>query len=188
MPTFDSVETTLTESDGTSCVITVPANRAAGDVLIAYVGTVAPGGTLVVPGDFTDFYNVEPAEGSWWSGFRVVTGSEPATYTWTYPTLRKNIGAILLYKDVDASPIDVDSHTLGVASTTQTMPDVTTIADNALVLRAILMRGPDAETANFSFLANRVDIVNAAGARMKLLVWDEKVQTPPGATGTVTVT
>jgi hypothetical protein len=119
----------------TSLVLPRPAEVVAGDVMVATLdgrgnpSFVAPGGWTLIRLD-AHGYVVRKA-----TYYKVATGSEPASYTWTWSGVQAAAGGILAFANVDAgSPIVAHSGaTSSGSSTSITAPSVSTIGGSMVV-------------------------------------------------------
>ena len=117
-------------------VLTVP-TCVVGDVLIAMINIVhynsdvtvtdPAGWTLIHTEKVTNYVENR-------TFYRVVDGTEGASYTWTVSANRRMLGVMTAYKGVDvATP--VDAHGAGQGSgTEQTAPTITTTVDNCYLI------------------------------------------------------
>jgi len=133
---YNSFSETKGASDATSLAVSRPA-VSAGNLLIAAVATdgdtsasiTAPSGwTLINRGS----YNSEVTLGAW---YKIATGTEPASYTFSWTGNQQSYGWIMRFTGHNASsPINTSSAT-GGSSSTPTSPAVTTTVANCLILR-----------------------------------------------------
>lgn len=86
---------TNTANGSTSLVITKPTGIAAGDILIAAV--CAPNFTPSLPAGWTDLLGTSPMR----TAFKVVTGSEGASFTWTSSSTQNWVGIITAIRGID---------------------------------------------------------------------------------------
>jgi hypothetical protein len=117
-----------------------PSGTAAGDVLVASIGTNAdasivasdPGWTLVrndlVTGALRQAVYV-----------RAVTSTDPTMYQWTIPEGARRIsGGITAYRGVNtAQPVDVSDATMNGSGTTVSAPSITTTVANAMLVQVV---------------------------------------------------
>jgi hypothetical protein len=76
-------------TSGTSIVVNVPAGAAVGEILVCHVTSGSSGGTVTTPSGFTQLQSGSDLWGPNVTGtlaYRVVTGTESGSYTWTLAT------------------------------------------------------------------------------------------------------
>ncbi len=119
----------------TSIVATRPAGVVAGDVLLASIDTrgssvvTAPAGWTLVRMDL----NASSLRKSTY--VRVATGSEPATYTWTFSGSRLAAAVIHAYSGVDTTtPVDAVGGQVNASGTAVTAPSITTTVANTMLV------------------------------------------------------
>lgn len=182
---FNSIETAIQDTGVSSHPITVPPNTVDGDLLVLLVGSEGFQ-TITTPAGFAIFaQNGDPStvEKHMWKR----ASSEPTILTVLTSGNTPSVLAMLLYKNVlqlPSSPVDGGAGQTGVGMTV-TAPDLSTTLAKALILRSFGFAST-VPTPNFSFLAQRLDAQNASGGQ-RMLSFEEKVQTIPGAVGAVTV-
>lgn len=143
---------TAPNGDTSTISLPVPAAASAGDVLVAHVvlhthafganPLPAPSGWHLVR---TDDDNNHLIAGIFW---RVATGSEPSSYTFTNNSgdvTQQATGAIVAYRGVDtASPVEAHAGTASLTgSDTLTAPSVTTTSANTRLLSLVGVYGND---------------------------------------------
>jgi hypothetical protein len=119
-----------------SLAIGRPSGTVAGDVLVA---CIALNGTKVTsaPAGWTRIGAVETlANPRVYGYYRVAGSAEPAQYVWTLGSSQSNAGGIARYSGVsNQGPLDVQAQTAsGAAATSGTVPGVTTMASNAMLV------------------------------------------------------
>lgn len=169
----------------------VPDEAEPGDLLVAQVAVgfgLLEGATITPPGGWTEIRSdvafgllglTATTQGVY---YRVVDGSEPNTYEWTYRTFLAGnpaAGAITLFRGVDVGePIDAHAGGTGDGATI-TAPSVTTSVDGAYLLGLFASDSGDSDVAPATpldtlYQAGRSDIAIAAGGQ---------TQATAGATG-----
>jgi hypothetical protein len=158
-----------TSGGGTEGALTIarPSGVVAGDVLIAQVanrgmGTVAtaPPGWTVVRTDLSGASGASVRSTVYW---RVATGSEPASYTWTLSESAHIAGGIAAYTGVStASPVDVAGGRVG-SSITATTPQVTTTVAGTRLVHLFVKRQEILPTPSGTSL--RWALVSGSGAQ-----------------------
>jgi hypothetical protein len=131
--------------------------------------------------------------GNLWSQsiyYHVVTGPEPASYTWTVSTNDSLAGTIVAYSGVDTdNPINVNGGQTNAQGTSIGAPSVTPTANNSMLLWFYGARldqtitPPAGQTTRASAVSNR----SPGNANADVLVAEES-QTTAAATGTRTAT
>src|ERR687891_1850085 len=176
---------TATTAGATSLVINVPAGVQANDLLVAHIartGNAAistPSGWTVAGGTTNgNFIRQE-------TYYRVASGSEPASYTWTWTGSQPAAGGMSAYYGVKgSSPLDV----VGTAdtannTTTVTAPSLTTTVNDALVL-AFFASNSNSTYSTATGMTERHE-VGTAGMSIGT---DDMSQATAGATGAKTST
>lgn len=111
-----------------SIAVSVPSRTVAGDVMIAAV-TTRNAATITAPAGWTAVGGLNTSSGSTMRSavyYRVVTGAEPASYTFTLSSSGRAVGIIAAYRGVDtANPIDVAGGQANSSASTITAPSVT---------------------------------------------------------------
>ena len=180
-----NIATGSTSGGSSQVTIPVPAGVVANDVMIAQVtvrggsGTTltAPAGWSLIRRDSDTTLQI--SEGIY---LRVVSGSEPASYTWNFTAGNDAAGGIAAYSGVNtATPIDVTGGQGNAASTSVTAPSITIPAghnsDRLLALFAI----PDSSAMSLpGSIAGRWNF-HAVGWGISAAMGDASV--PSGATG-----
>lgn len=120
-----------------SIAISVPAGIAVGDLLLAQVAvrggtgtTVTPpaGWTLVTSGDSTT--NLKQS-----IYYRLVDGTEPASYTFSFSSNQRAAAGMIAYRGVDTSaPVNVFSTRVNASSTSVTTTAVTTTVSDTMIV------------------------------------------------------
>lgn len=166
--------------------VTVPANVRAGDVMVAAVvirsnATItANAAWTLIRSDVSTSTNMRQSV-----YYRVVTGAEPANYSWTY-TSTLAVAAIAAYRGVDlTTPIAANGGQANTSSTNIVAPAVNTGAANAMLVSffgtraTTTINGPGTMT-------ERVED-DSGGTGVTLLVAEE-FRATAGSTGTRTAT
>lgn len=172
----------------TSAVITTPAGVVAGELLIAAVAhsssTAAPttgtaGWTLLEAQN-----GVDAAGPSHATFYRVATGTEAASYTFpTNATAGRVTGIMVRISGVDTAVIqDVAAAKASTSTATSfTMPSISTVTANALLLHFILLNA--ASSADIVAPAGPTLVSKSTGTGRRMGVWSEPMPTA-GASGT----
>lgn len=135
-PMLSSTSTAATSTPSSSLSLAVPANIAAGDVMLAALAVRLPAGApIATPPGWTVIRrdNNDPLYASLAQAlyFKVVSSSEPESYTWTWKFSQPvgAAGAILAYRGVDSlRPIDAHSGRSRSYTNQIVAPSVTTTA------------------------------------------------------------
>lgn len=124
----------VNNSSGTSLVITKPACVAVNDLMLAHITArstafiTAPAGWTVV------FQNMVSNSTTSAAFYKVATGAEPASYTFT-SDISDNSVAILVYRGVDVTdPIETSGIQTTAAGTSHTTPCITATTDQTMVV------------------------------------------------------
>lgn len=173
---------TATGTSGLTTVITTPA-CSAGDRLVAFVSSLAGGTTLTGPAgwvlekEFAPTTNLRSAVYS-----RVATGTEAASYTWTWSVSGRNVGEIKVYPGVDpAYVLDVDAKQGQDDSVGPHAAPAVTVPDGGWLITAVAARqspgtaGPVTWTINVGTDAERFDLTSVntgTGAQLPTAFYD----------------
>ena len=176
---------TATTAGATSLVINVPAGVQANDLLVAHIARTG-NAAINTPSGWT-------AAGGTNNGnfirqatyYRVASGSEPASYTWTWTGSQPAAGGMSAYYGVKGtSPLDVvGTATTSNNTTSITAPGLTTTTDDALVLAFFASNS----NSTYSTAAGMTERHEAATTGMSLAT-DDMSQATAGATGNKTST
>jgi hypothetical protein len=171
---------TATTAGATSLAINVPAGVQANDLLVAHIAR-AGNAAINTPSGWT-------AAGGTTNGnfirqatyYRVASGSEPASYTWTWTGSQPAAGGMSAYYGVKgSSPLDVVG-TAATANNTTTVsaPSLTTTTDDALVL-AFFASNSNSTYSTATGMTERHDVATTGMS----LGTDDMSQATAGATG-----
>ena len=178
----------------TSITIDAPISTV-GHLLVAVIAhDRASDPTVSIPDGWTTLF--EEAGGSTYYGdlrfyYKVVTGQEPSSYTWTFtnPPVNDYIrGSVFSFSGVDTSnPIDVfaTANSKGTADTTATFPSVTATTTNGYVIRAVSARSTSTPSVVFDSPAQ---VIYADSFKRPIVAVASSTQAAAGATGTLTAT
>ncbi|HEY4411349.1 MAG TPA: Ig-like domain-containing protein, partial [Acidimicrobiia bacterium] len=173
----------------TSLTIGRPAGVVPGDVMVAGVGirgtpavTPPPGWTFIRT-DAAGTYTTQVLY------YRVVTASEPASYTWTFSASVPAAGGIEDYQGVNtAVPINVSGATAQINNTTSiAAPSVTTTVPAARVVGFFSIGGGNSITPPAG-MTERSEASSTAGSSHVTWEGSDFTQTAAGATGPRTAT
>ncbi|HEX5055520.1 MAG TPA: DUF6701 domain-containing protein [Gammaproteobacteria bacterium] len=176
-----------------SLTVSVPAGIAANDVMIAAIAVRPSTITINTPAGWTLIRTTTQGTGSTnrvASYYRVVTGAEPASYTWTFSGANTGaVGGILSFSGVNtAAPIGNDNGQATGSSTNHTAPSVTTASANSMLVTIHEFSSAVAWTAPGG-MTEAVDVpsqtTNAVGISMEI---NYEARPAAGATGTRTAT
>lgn len=178
--------------------ITVPAAAQEGDFAYCVITIDGPAtGTLAVPSGFTELFNGDVPYDVYGAcriaiGYRILGGSEPASYTFTAPADEQITMSLSLWRFVDqVTPIDAAfSYTsTGDSVALPACPSVTTTSSNSVIITTVsLARGPLAEVIdlnnNYTPPATTTEVVDAnlyagSGYTGHAVGWEK--QATPGA-------
>ncbi len=103
--------------EGQAITVDVPIGTIDGDSLIAILATDGAGETHTADGAWTAIESSLSSGGHTLSVYeRIVSGAEPATYTFTWTSDEKAVGVILLLRGQDnAAPLDKDGKSTGLS-------------------------------------------------------------------------
>ena len=184
------IATGSTSAASDHVTISVPAGVLANDVMVAQMAVRGGSSTaLSAPAGWTQIRRDSDTTSQVTEGlyYHVVTGAEPAGYTWTFTSGNDAAGGIADYTGVNtASPIDASGGQSNASSTSVTAPSINIPAgnnsDRLLALFAIpnstAMTLPGAITGRWNFHATGFGISAAMG----------DTTTPSGATGNYVAT
>lgn len=186
VPDIEFVGTEAAKSDGsvtTTLAIDVPANVQEGDLLLAVLHSAhrsfSSSGWTVISNE-TDGSNVSVT-----TLFRLATGSEPSSYTFTANSDAHIIGSISAYRNVDPdNPIGTDTGATGT-STSITAPEVSTAHAGAWIVYAATNR--HSSTPEISNPSGMTERDQDSLAIFRGIVADEEIASA-GPTGSRTAT
>ncbi len=168
----------------TSIVATRPAGVVAGDVLLASIDTrgssvvTAPAGWTLVRMDL----NASSLRKSTY--VRVATGSEPATYTWTFSGSRLAAAVIHAYSGVDTTtPVDVVGGQVNASGTAVTAPSITTTVANTMLVGFFAKQSSGTWTPPAG-MTERGEINGTGGTQTTSATGVDALQAAIGPTGT----
>jgi hypothetical protein len=172
--------------------INVPAGTTTGDVLIAALAVRPDSITLGTPSGWTLVRSIQQTSRSTNKLAiyrRSVTGSEPASYTWTYGGSHTGlVGSIASFSGVDTTtPIQSENGSATSSSLSHTAPAITTTAANAMLVGSFAFSSSTNWTPP-SGMTEAVDIAsrsvkNSSGESMEVTY---QTQSAAGSTGTRT--
>ncbi len=173
----------------TTLTINRPANVVAGDVMVAGIGIrgapsiTAPAGWNLVRTDAAGTYTTQAIYD------RVVTASEPASYTWSFSKSVPAAGGISDYQGVNtAAPVNVSAGTGTNSNTTSILaPSVTTTVAGAEVVGFFSIGGGNSITPPAG-MTERGEASSTAGSSHVTWEGSDFTQSTAGATGTRTAT
>jgi hypothetical protein len=186
--------TTAAVNSGTSLTLTRPTNATTGTVVIAAVfGRNSVAAPSTPPTGWT-LLGADSQTSPGWSAIyaKDMTGSEPASYAWAGFATGRLVGIMAVLSGVNsvASLLDVvGAGVTGVtaASTTYTLPSITTTAAGDLVLALVAQNNTSGDTTGITTNAAGFTTVGAAhtttGASESLLHLAQWTQSSAGATG-----
>lgn len=183
--------TAANSANGASVTVTRPAGAEVGDLLVAqvafhthdFVGTItAPAGWTTVRVDNDTNHEMQ---GVFW---KVVTGSEPATYVFTNTTGdtgKEGSGAIAAYRGVDTTnPIDAHGATVYPSGGSPIVaPSITTTVGGTQLLTLIGQRGNGPLTP----APGMVERFEVTSSSQNVIELADQAFAGPGPTGTRTV-
>ena len=173
----------------TSLTIPAPTGVQAGDVMVAGISVrgqpaiTPPSGWALVRQDVNGTTQKQAVY------YKVATGSEPGSYTWTFAASRAASGGILDYIGVNTSnPIDASGGQVNAtASRSVTAPSITTSTPGDQLIGFFCMTGnntftpPTGQTERYDVVSNTVSpYIASEGA--------DELQSAAGATGSRTAT
>lgn len=188
---FQSVATTVNESNITSFVVTMPGSVASGDLLIAVLSG-GQGNIITPPAGWTQLF----ADLHGFVGgavfYRLSGGSEPGTYTWTFSASQRGNAQVARYSGVDTSdPLDAWEAAAGLGNTSSAVcPDSIAFASNDWMLcGAIGGWGQGSSFTPPGSVTEVADTTNAAGGSAgSCMCMGTETLSASGATGTRTWT
>jgi MSHA biogenesis protein MshQ len=188
-----SSTSSLTSTAGTSVVLNVPDAVAAGDVLLAQVAIhydktptiTAPSGWTFIRQDTGGSAGSSVSDALY---YRVATGTEPSSYTWTLSQVETSAGGIASYTGVNIdNPVDISGASVGASGTTLTAPSVTTTNANDMLLALFGDGKPNTTVTNPTGMTQEWDQFNAAAGTIDASMSDV-LQASAGASGTKVAT
>ncbi|MEQ1872242.1 MAG: PA14 domain-containing protein [Ilumatobacteraceae bacterium] len=149
-------------SGATSLVLDRPAATVPGDVLLAVVARV--GATVTAPSGWTAIASASNAGVATTLFWRLASGGDPSSWTFTLSASEKAAGQIVAYSGVHATfPIDVTATAATASGTTHAAPQVTSTEDNRLLL-TITAAATDTTWTPAAGATERVDVAGVSGA------------------------
>ncbi|MGH9002077.1 MAG: DUF7594 domain-containing protein [Acidimicrobiia bacterium] len=189
---FRSATSDGSNTSRSSITIPRPAGTVAGDVMVASIVLNDDDPNITTPAGWTLVRQDAVLNGVLQGIYvRVAGASEPASYTWTIPDLRRITGGVSTYSGVDtANPVDAhDAATDAGGGTSIIAPSIITTTPGAMVLHlgAINAEGtiapPAGSTERWENSAFRSD-----NTRDALAAASDFIMTNAGATGNRTAT
>ncbi len=168
----------------TSLTLARPAPLVAGDLLLAAV-TIRGTSTITPPAGWTlvrdDVNASNLRQATYWKS---ATGSEPATWTWTFSGPRLAAGGIHAYSGVHATtPIDIHGGQANPSGTSLTAPGVTTtVASTRLV--AFFSMTTNATITPPPGMTERGEQIGTDPTRLTVIEGSDALQAATGPTGT----
>jgi hypothetical protein len=175
-----------------------PTGAAAGDVLVASITTDLNASIEAgaVPSGWTPMPNVNPLSinssstggARVFAYYKVVSGSDPASYSWTLSAAQKWGGGMTAYRGVNnAQPLDtgvVTAANTSFTGTSLTVPSITTVSNGAQLIGGL---GIDSSTTSLiSPPSGWTERFEAAGGQVAEQT--DAAKTTAGATGPATWT
>lgn len=173
----------------TSAIINKPASVAVGDLLLACVG-ISTNNNITSTG-WTSVIQQAPAAGTGRLGilYRVVDGTEGASFTFSFTTASNGIGVISRYTGVYAvTPIEAQSSGNGASSTTHTAPTATSVSANAFIARVYFGIPSNFTSARSYTITGPPELYDASHTAGYTVMSAGDVQAVAGATGTQAAT
>ena len=169
----------------TSLVIPAPAGQVAGDVMVAVVSArgnptfVAPAGWTLIRLDISGFVM---RQGIW---YKVVTSSEPASYTWTWSGAQAAAGGVSEYSGVSTTnPVDAQGGAISPDATkkTVTAPSITTTVAGDMIV-GFYGAAQNTSVTPPSGMTEHFDVCSNAGTYPDTVELSDAPQSGAGATG-----
>jgi hypothetical protein len=183
--TFRSASSGANNGSATTVVIPAPSGVLSGDVMIASVAArgnpnfTAPAGWTLIRLDINGF---TLRQALYW---KVATGSEPPSYTWTLSNSQAAAGGIVAYSGVDTTnPIDVHSGAFSPSGATSSAvaPSVTTTVNGAMIVGFFGVARNTGVTPPAG-MTERFDVVANGGTYPQAVESADVLQAAAGATG-----
>ncbi len=173
--------------------VPVPGATLSGDLLVATIAVRPSTSTITAPAGWTLRIRTNQSSGvanAQAIYYRVATGSEPASYSWTFSTSTGSAGGMVAFSGVDpVTPIDVSAGTANSSSLSQPAPSVTTTVANTMVVTSHSMSSSATWTppAGMAEAVDRASLTvpNALGISLEV---NYVAQAAVGATGVKTAT
>ena len=188
-PALRAVSSGSNNASTTSISLNRPTGTVAGDVMLASL-SVRGTSTVTAPAGWTlirtDTFTASLRMHTYW---RSATGSDPASWTWTFSAVRLAAGAIHAYSGVNATtPIDANGgQAAGASSATATAPSITTTVANTRLVTFFANMSNSTWTAPAGF-AERVDLVGTSPSQFTSLTSADVARPTAGATGASSAT
>ena len=120
---------------------------------------------------------------------KLVTASEPASYSWTLGSSGRTAAAIVAFRGVDSSsPIDVSGGQSNAASTSYTAPSVATTVAGTLLLSVYSAVDGSSSISAVTGMTQAFSVVTGAGTNGLVMASFYATQAAAGATGSRTST
>jgi hypothetical protein len=161
----------------------VPLGVQTGDFLIAQV-VVNSASTIITPPTGWNLILAAKSSSSIAEStfYKVATGSEPVSYTWTFNSSQPATGGIESYINVDpVSPINVASWKYNSSTATDTFTQITTTVPNTILLAFVGVSGNTTVTPPSGFTEN-YDINNTASSNGKTAEISQSLKSTAGLT------
>ncbi|HZR02677.1 MAG TPA: LamG domain-containing protein [Burkholderiales bacterium] len=172
-----------------SVTINVPAGTKAGDLLLAAVAA-RNAATVTAPAGWTAVAALNTTSGTTLRQvvyYRVATGTEPASYTFTLSSSVRTAGLIVAYRGVDtANPIDVSAGQANASASTITAPSITPSVTGTMLV-GLFSAATGTTISSAAGMAYRADVLSGGGTGIAIGVFDQQ-QATASATGTRTAT
>ncbi|TFW10301.1 hypothetical protein E4K72_01685 [Oxalobacteraceae bacterium OM1] len=151
--------------------IAVPAGTASGDVMVASIAVRPSTAAVTAPSGWTLVRQVVQGSNSaltLQTYYRVVSGTEPASYTWTASGGTAASGGIISLTGADTSfPVDAENGQATASSTTHTAPSLTTTQANSLLITSHAIAAVDTWTPPTG-MTESVDTASSAGLAIQM--------------------
>ena len=135
---YENHTTAARSTDGTTLVLNVPSGTVAGDLLLAAIA-IDTNETVTAPGTGVWTLVNQGVNGTAVTlavFYRVASGSEPTSYTFSWAGNEQAAGVMLRYSGVDtATPLDLAAVAGTGTTTAPTAPTITTVTNGARIVR-----------------------------------------------------
>lgn len=172
--------TTAADDGAGNTVVSYPASIGAGDLLVYHFTT--RGTISVEPSGLTLIESVTQGSITERVYWKIASGSESGSVTWTTTAANKSVGAISRYTSGSTPSVHVQDKSVGT-STAPIAPDVTAVATNTLVIRSLgVAGGPNVSSPP----ATQRYAIDASASSSCLERGSDATQVSAGPTGTAT--
>ncbi len=178
-----AIATGTNGAGSTSLTLAIPAGTQPGDVLITQAVVNSASTVITPPSGWTLIRTVKSSSSVEQSTFyKIVSVSEPASYTWSLGSSQPATGAIASFFGVDTlSPIDASSGKYNASTATVSFTQITTTVPNDMLLALVGVSGNTTITPPSGFVED-YDVKNTAAGSGKTAELSQSLKATAGLT------